>query len=112
MVEIQDQALRSTDTVHPNLPKTCMFKVSNDRATSKIGARKHPASQSMAANGSAEDVRVLLKHGANVDAEDKKGRTSFQIASVKGYNDIVELLSDHDAKGVFSIITSSLCLPW
>jgi ankyrin repeat protein len=66
----------------------------------------------VAANGSAEDVRVLLKHGANVDAEDKKGRTSFQIASVKGYNDIVKLLSDHDAKGVFSIITSSLCLPW
>lgn len=39
-------------------------------------------------------MRVLLIHGADGEAEDKKGRTSFQIASVKGYNDIVRLLSD------------------
>jgi len=57
-------------------------------------------------------THMLLEHGANVEAEDKKGRTSFQIASVKGYSDIVELLSDRGAKGVFSMSTSSLCLPW
>jgi ankyrin repeat protein len=57
-------------------------------------------------------MRVLLEHGANVETEDKKGKTSFQIASVKGYDHIVELLSDHGAKGVFSVSTNSLCLPW
>jgi len=62
--------------------------------------------------GNLDVVCVLLEYGANVEAEDKKGRTSFQIASVKGYNDIAELLSDHGAKGVFSVSTSSLCLPW
>jgi ankyrin repeat protein len=59
--------------------------------------------------GNVELVRMLLEHGANVEAEDKKGRTSFRIASAKGYNDIVELLSGHS---VFSVSTSSLCLPW
>ena len=38
-------------------------------------------------------VSVLLIHGANVGAKDNKGRTPFQIASAKGYDDIVELLS-------------------
>jgi ankyrin repeat protein len=60
--------------------------------------------------GHVSVMRVLLEHGANVEAEDKKGRTSFQIA-LKGRNDMVELLSSHGAKGVFSVSTSSLCLP-
>jgi ankyrin repeat protein len=62
--------------------------------------------------GNIDVMRVLLEHGANVETENKKGRTSFQIASVREYNDIVELLSDHGAKDVFSVSTSSLCLPW
>ena len=45
-----------------------------------------------------EVVRVLLEHGANVDAEDNEGRTPFQIASAKGYDEIMKLLSDHGAK--------------
>ena len=44
----------------------------------------------------AEVVRVLLEHGANVDAEDIGGRTPFQIASVKGYGEIMKLLLEHD----------------
>ena len=36
-----------------------------------------------------EVVRVLLEHGANVDAEDSKGRTPYQIASAKGYDEIM-----------------------
>jgi ankyrin repeat protein len=59
-----------------------------------------------------EVVPVLLEHGANVDMEDKKGRSPLQIASVRGYDEIVDLLSDHGAKGMFSLSTSSLCLPW
>jgi ankyrin repeat protein len=35
---------------------------------------------------------VLLEHGANVSAKDKKGRTPFQIASAKGYDKIVKFL--------------------
>ena len=45
-------------------------------------------------------VRVLLKHGANVGAEDNKGRTPFQIASAKGDDKIMKLLSEYGAKGV------------
>jgi ankyrin repeat protein len=65
-----------------------------------------------ALNRHVELVGVLLEHGADVDAEDKKGETPFQIASLKGYRDIMKLLSDYGAKGMFSISTSSLCLPW
>jgi len=48
---------------------------------------------------------------AIVEVEDKKGRTPVRIASVKGYDDVVELLSGHGAKGVFTESTGSLCLP-
>ena len=47
-----------------------------------------------------EVVRVLLEHGANVGAEDNEGSTAFQIASTNGYSKIMELLSEHGAKGV------------
>jgi ankyrin repeat protein len=47
-----------------------------------------------------EVVRVLLEHGANVGAEDNEGSTAFQIASTNGYGKIMELLSEHGAKGV------------
>jgi ankyrin repeat protein len=59
-----------------------------------------------------EVMRVLLEHDADVGAEDKKGESPFQIASLKGYRNIMKLLSDYGAKGMFSISTSSLCLPW
>jgi hypothetical protein len=45
-----------------------------------------------------EVVRVLLEHGANVDAENSQGRTPFQIASAKGYSEIMKLLSEQGAK--------------
>ena len=47
----------------------------------------------------ADVIRVLLAHGANVDAEDSEGRTPFQIASAKGYDEMMKLLSEHGAKG-------------
>ena len=46
----------------------------------------------------AEVVCVLLEHGANVGAEDSKGKSPFQIASEKGYDEIMKLLSEHGAK--------------
>jgi ankyrin repeat protein len=50
--------------------------------------------------GAVEVVRVLLEHGANAGVEDNEGRTPFQIASAKGDNDIMKLLSEHGARGV------------
>ena len=47
-----------------------------------------------AEGGAVRAVLALLEHGADVGAKDNKGRTPFQIASAKGYDDIVELLSD------------------
>ena len=46
----------------------------------------------------AQVVRVLLDRGANVDAEDNEGRTAFQIASTRGDEEVMELLSEHGAK--------------
>jgi ankyrin repeat protein len=48
--------------------------------------------------GEVEVVRVLLEHGASVGAEDKEGRTPFQLAWLEGHFDVMELLSDHGAK--------------
>ena len=59
-----------------------------------------------------EVIRVLLEHDADVGAEDKKGETPFQIASMRGYRNVMKLLSDYGANGLFSLSTSSLCLPW
>jgi ankyrin repeat protein len=45
-----------------------------------------------------EVARLLVEHGANVDAKDDKGRTAFQVASEYRHHDIVKLLSDHESK--------------
>ena len=38
------------------------------------------------------------EHGASIGEEDEDGSTAFQIASTKGYSDIIELLSERGAK--------------
>ncbi|KAN0136203.1 hypothetical protein V8E53_006063 [Lactarius tabidus] len=43
-------------------------------------------------------VRLLLRHGANVDAKDREGRTPFEIASSEGNTWIAKLLSGHDSR--------------
>jgi ankyrin repeat protein len=43
-------------------------------------------------NGWLKVTHVLIKHGADRDAEDNEGRTPFQIVSER---DMAELLSDH-----------------
>ncbi|KAI0248516.1 ankyrin repeat-containing domain protein, partial [Lactifluus subvellereus] len=47
---------------------------------------------------SLEVACLLLKHGADVDAKDHKGRTAFHFALSKGHNDIAKLLSGHGAE--------------
>ena len=65
-----------------------------------------------AAYGNVGVIHVLLEHDADVGAENEKGEAPFQIASLKGYREIMKLLSDYGAEGIFSVSTSSLCLPW
>ena len=45
--------------------------------------------------GRLEVARVLIEHGADIDAKDNKGRTPFQVAWNR---DMVGLLSDHSSK--------------
>lgn len=49
-----------------------------------------------------EVVRVLLEHGAHAGMKGKKGRIAKLIASVKRYEEILELLSEH-AKSTFAL---------
>lgn len=45
-------------------------------------------------NERVEVVRVLLEHGANLDAEDVGGLTPFQIASFCGREEVTRLLTE------------------
>ena len=42
-----------------------------------------------------EVARILLAHGADIDAEDLSGRTRLQIASERGEDEMVRLLSEY-----------------
>jgi ankyrin repeat protein len=44
-----------------------------------------------------ESVRLLLKHGAIIDAEDDEGKTPMQLALGRGHDDIVACLKEHGA---------------
>jgi ankyrin repeat protein len=43
---------------------------------------------------SVEAVRLLIKYGVDIDAKDNEGGTALQSASVKGYDENVQLLSE------------------
>jgi ankyrin repeat protein len=47
--------------------------------------------------GTVEGTHLLLKHGAIIDAEDKEGRTSLQLALEHGRHDIAACLLEHGA---------------
>ena len=47
--------------------------------------------------GTGEGIRLLLKHGANMDAEDDKGRTPLQLALELGFDDVATYLKEHGA---------------
>ena len=49
--------------------------------------------------GTVEGTRLLLKHGANIDAKDNVDRTSLQLALANGRDEIARLLSEHGAMG-------------
>jgi ankyrin repeat protein len=47
--------------------------------------------------GTVEGTRLLLKHGAIIDAEDNEGRTPLQLALEHGRDDIATCLKEHGA---------------
>ena len=47
--------------------------------------------------GTVEGTRLLLKHGANIDAVDREGRTPLQIALAHGRQEIAAVLIEHGA---------------
>jgi ankyrin repeat protein len=46
-----------------------------------------------ARNGKRESIQVLLDHGANVHARDKRSQTPFDVASTR---DVKKLLREHE----------------
>jgi ankyrin repeat protein len=66
----------------------------NTRASRSGFAPLHRASE----NGRIEVVRVLIEHGANVEVQDKYGRTPLNVASGSQREEILELLLEHRFK--------------
>jgi ankyrin repeat protein len=50
--------------------------------------------------GRTEVVRLLLEHGADVNARDEYGNTPSQLGSRHGYPEIVELLFEYRPKSI------------
>jgi hypothetical protein len=50
-----------------------------------------------AASGNAEIVALLIKKGANVNLTDGNGRTALDVATQKGFTNIVSLLTNSHA---------------
>ena len=49
-------------------------------------------------NGALEVVRLLLKHGADVEVKHNNGKTALQVAAVEGEDEVVKLLREHGTK--------------
>jgi hypothetical protein len=87
--------------IHQSLPhvtRLLLERGANVNAQISDGSGRTPLHVTIGFN-STEVVRVLLEHGASVGAEDSNGRTPFQIASTKGYDEIMKLLSEHEVIG-------------
>ena len=48
--------------------------------------------------GELEVVRLLLEHGADVEAKKNDGKTALQEAADEGDDKVVKLLREHGAK--------------
>jgi ankyrin repeat protein len=70
----------------------------NSRDTPLLDALKSTDLESGLENRRLEVARLLVEHGANIDAKNDEGMTAFQVASEYGYHDIAKLLSDHGSK--------------
>jgi tankyrase len=69
----------------------------NDNSTPLHHASWWQKREFVAQEGSVEGTRLLLKHGAIVDAEDIEGRTPLQLALGHGRYSIAECLKEHGA---------------
>ncbi|KAH9969677.1 ankyrin repeat protein [Russula dissimulans] len=48
--------------------------------------------------GTVEGSRLLLRHGANIDAENDEGKTPLRVALERGHEEMAEFLSGLGAK--------------
>ena len=69
----------------------------NDRSTPLHHSSWWEKSGYEQGKGTVEGTRLLLKHGAIIDAEDIEGRTPLQVALKHGRHDIVACLMEHGA---------------
>ena len=44
-------------------------------------------------------AKVLLKHGADLHIQDKKGKMPFQVASEEGHDELTQLLLEGSSEG-------------
>jgi ankyrin repeat protein len=44
-----------------------------------------------------EGMRLLLKHGANIDVKDNQGKTPLQVAVERGLDEVATFLSEQGA---------------
>ena len=76
------------------VPRVPLERGADINVQNQIGRPLHRAS----IYGALEVVRLLLEHGANVDAKDNDRETALQVAARHGHDEVVELLRKHGAK--------------
>lgn len=81
-----------------------------ERMLSKYSVQSHSILPVAAEEGDLEIVKMLLEHGAEIDAINSEDRTALQKASIKGHKAVVAYLLDHggdvrhaDRDGVTSV---------
>ena len=47
---------------------------------------------------SLDVLRLLLEHGADLDAEDKDGKTPLQLSLDRGHDEVTQFLSGYSSK--------------
>ena len=64
-----------------------------------VDAQTNSSSTTLHIAALSEVVHVLLKHGAESGVQNEEGKTALQIAAARGYNKIMDLLSEHARPG-------------
>jgi hypothetical protein len=91
------EAIKTTTSNKSSTIQSLRSETLADIDVSNVDGRSNNALQTAAFNGNIKIVRMLLKHGANVNARGGKFGNTLQAASWKGHVEVVRLLLESGA---------------